>query len=200
MTKSASVVHLAAPAARSGLDVALWFLMRASEERQQLSMPKLQLLLYFAQATYAGAHTERQLMPGVFLAGAEGPYEPTVAVALECGLSNPPEPIIAADAAPLLRALWRQYGALPAAALHRVIVKDGVWKAALERGVNSEIEPAAMRKGYASKPEAGSQPRKETPTKAPSKAQRPETDLRFTGDGRLVTRWAPRRRIERQDG
>jgi uncharacterized phage-associated protein len=202
MTKSAPANHRLAPAARSGLDVALWFLIRASEERQQLSMPKLQLLLYFAQATYAGARDGRQLMPGIFLAGEDGPYEPNVAVALECGLANPPEPTMAADVEPLLRALWRQYGALPTAALHRVAANDGVWHATLERGVNAEIEFTAMRKAYGIKPpaeEATTRQKRDIAAKAASKPERLETDLRFTGDGRLVTRWAPRRRIERED-
>jgi hypothetical protein len=161
-----------------------------------------ELLLYFAQATYAGAHNGRQLMPGVFLAGKDGPYEPNIAVALECGLTNPPEPAIAADAVPLLGALWRQYGVLPMAALHRVAQKDGVFPAALERGVNSEIELVAMRKAYGIKQQAAettARPKKDSPAQASNKPQRPETDLRFTGDGRLVTRWAPRRRIERRD-
>src|SRR5580704_5640350 len=105
MSDQTSAEHLP-PAARSGLDVALWFLIRASEERQRIPMEKLQLLLYFAEAAFAAKHAGRRLITGQFLAGQAGPYEPTVAVALECGLSAPPQPTIAAEAEALLAALW----------------------------------------------------------------------------------------------
>ncbi|HUN51820.1 MAG TPA: hypothetical protein VMU42_11910 [Candidatus Sulfotelmatobacter sp.] len=195
------------PAARSGLDVALWFLIRASEERQRVPMEKLQLLLYLAAATFIAKHDGRHLLPGQFVAGAAGPYEPTVALALECGLNNPPQPSIAPEAEPLLLALWNQYGAMPTAALARIAGNDGVWQTALQRGAGSPIDTAALRQAYGAKrsgtAKASAKGDKAEKAAAPAnKAKaaataRPEADLRFTGDGRLVTRWAPRRRIER---
>lgn len=206
MSVQASADHLP-PAARSGLDVALWFLIRASEERQRLPMEKLQMLLYFAEAAFSAKHGGRRLIAGQFLAGEAGPYDPTVAVALECGLSAPPQPSIAAEAEALLVALWKQYGAVPTTALTRVAMNDGVWQAALKRGINCPIDPAALRQAYmpkrksAVKPAAKPAPQAEQPAipaaTKPAAARRPEADLRFTGDGRLVTRWTPRRRIER---
>jgi hypothetical protein len=96
---------------------------------------------------------------------------------------------------------------MPTAALARIVGNDGVWQAALQRGAGSLIDAATLRQAYGAKRAAaekvsakeGKAEKAAAPAakaKAPP-AARPETDLRFTGDGRLVTRWAPRRRIER---
>jgi uncharacterized phage-associated protein len=201
MSVPTSAEHLP-PAARSGLDVAIWFLIRASEERQRVPMEKLQLLLYFAEAAFAAKHDGRRLMPGLFLAGETGPYEPNVALALECGLATPPQPTITAEAVAVLAALWKQYGAVPTSALTRVALNDGIWQSTLQRGINCAIDPAALGQAYVPKQKPAPKAERKIEPKAPAAvkspaARRPEADLRFTGDGRLVTRWAPRRRIER---
>lgn len=174
---SANIVPGASPAARSCLDVAIWFLVRAANERRQLPMQKLQLLLYLAQNAYEARNGGGLLMPAAFVAGEQGPSEPNVALALECGLAAPPEPQIDAGAEPVLAAIWRQYAALPAEALLRVV-----------RNAAAKASPPPVPDTSA--PEDG----------AGEGAPKPRThrDLRFTGDGRLVTRWMPRRRLQRK--
>ena len=71
--------HLKPPAVRSALEVALWYQARAAEAGGSLSARKLQCLLYLSQALYAAAQSGRKLMPATFVAGPDGPTEPTLA-------------------------------------------------------------------------------------------------------------------------
>ena len=73
--------------------------------------------------------------------------------------------------------------------LGRLIAADGLWRATLERGTNSEITTDAMRRAYAP---ARSAAERMTPKRGST-----ENAVRFTADGRMVLKWAPKRRIEK---
>lgn len=191
------------PATRSPLDVAFWLLERAVSERQAPDLRRLRLLLYLAQAHYAGERSGAKLMPATFVAETDGPIEPTVALVLESGLHDPWSPQLAEPVDEFLQRLWRRYGALPAVALQRLIGADRIWTAALAAGVGTEITVDAMQQAYLDRPKTTRPIKKEA---APSAEERPQPelepnpDIRFTADGRAVTRWKPKRRIDKPDG
>lgn len=190
------------PATRSPLDVAFWLLERAVSERQAPDLRRLRLLLYLAQAHYAGERSGAKLMPATFVADADGPIEPTVALALESGLQDPWPPELSDEVVEFLQRLWRRYGALPAVALRRLINADRIWAAALAAGTGTEITVDAMQQAYLDRPKTIRPPETPSPPaeERPLSAKEPAPDLRFTADGRAVTRWTPKRRIDKPDG
>lgn len=179
----------ATPAVRSSLDVALWFTARAEGASTALSARKLQQLMYLAQALYVGRSGGTKLMPATFLASEQGPVEPTVLVALDAGLSVTPQPMVSKAARAVLEIVWHEYGAQSAVQLGRLIAADGLWRATLERGANSEITTDAMRRAYA--------PARPAAERMAPKRASTENAVRFTADGRMVLKWAPKRRIEK---
>lgn len=198
------------PAIRSSLDLAAWYLARAAADRVKLSAPKLHQLLYLAQALYAATQKGRKLIPATFLAGAEGPLEPTVADALRRGLGNVENCSLEKPLELMLTALWQQYGALPGVALSRMIASDGAWSASLAIAVEAEIPLAAMGGSYramlsrqpAAEPEKAAPAAAGKPSDLPPGAVpsgEPTPAIRMTMDGRTVTRWAPKRKIEPAD-
>lgn len=190
------------PATRSPLDVAFWLLERAVSERQAPDLRRLRLLLYLAQAHYAGERSGAKLMPATFVAETDGPVEPTIALVLESGLQDPWSPQLADPIVDFLQRFWRRYGALPAVALQRLIGADRIWTAALAAGAGTEITVDAMQQAYLDRPKTARR-RDETAPSAeeqPRPAKEPTPDLQFTADGRAVTRWRPKRRIDKPDG
>ena len=61
---------MASCAVESTIDVALWFLNRASAEDSYIQAQKLQRLLYLAQGCYAQEYYGRKLMPAVFFSAS----------------------------------------------------------------------------------------------------------------------------------
>lgn len=230
------------PATRSGLDVSFWLLERAAGERIAMSLPKLRWLLYLAQAHYAIAREGAKLMPATFLVGDEGPVEPTLDLVFQAGIENPWTPSFSETAEAFLDGFWKRFGALPAIALHKLVVGDPAWKKAQENGPGSEIQVEHHRTAKTTaKPGLASTGRRaaELPSfeeevrakiaqhsgggsHALVKAMRGQTvksppgrtasvaeaaghlraappdsqEVRFTADGRSVTRWRPRRRVD----
>jgi uncharacterized phage-associated protein len=184
MTRSPSAV----PAVRSSLDVALWLSQRAEAANSTLSARKLQQLMYLAQALYVGRSGGAKLMPATFLASEQGPVEPTVLIALDAGLAVTPQPMVSKAARAVLEVVWHEYGAQSSVQLGRLIAADSLWRATFERGANSEITPEAMRRAYA--------PARPAEQMAPKRAST-ENAVRFTADGRMVLKWAPKRRVEK---
>lgn len=232
------------PATRSGLDVSFWLLERAAGERIAMSLPKLRWLLYLAQAHYAIARDGAKLMPATFLVGEEGPIEPTLDLVFQAGIENPWTPSFSETAEAFLDGFWKRFGALPAIALHKLVVGDPAWKRAQENGPGSEIQvehhrPAkssaakSVGAGGGSGRRAAELPSFEEevrakiaqysgsgthalvkamrgqPAKAPGRtasvaeaaghlrAAPPDSqEVRFTADGRSVTRWRPRRKVD----
>ncbi|WP_162914562.1 Panacea domain-containing protein [Desertibaculum subflavum] len=174
---------------RSSLDVALWFTSRAEAASATLSARKLQQLMYLAQAVYVGRSGGAKLMPATFLASEQGPVEPTVLVALDAGLAVTPQPMVSKAARAVLEIVWHEYGSQSTVQLGRLIAADGLWRATLERGANSEITAEAMRRAYA--------PARSAAERMAPKRASTENTVRFTADGRMVLKWAPKRRIEK---
>lgn len=250
------------PATRSGIDVSFWLLEQAATERIAMSLPKLRWLLYLAQAHYAIARDGAKLMPATFLVGDDGPIEPTLDLVFQAGIENPWSPSLSETAEAFLEGFWKRFGALPAIALHKLVVGDPAWRRAQENGPGSEIavdhhraaapKPAAI--GLAPVHPAASGTRRRPPappavlppfeeavrqkiaehaidaahpltravrtaqparpSQQPGQQQQPKTasvqeaaghlraappdsqEVRFTADGRSVTRWRPKRRVE----
>ncbi|HLT78079.1 MAG TPA: hypothetical protein VKZ87_11890 [Ferrovibrio sp.] len=228
------------PAARSGLDVSFWLLERAAGERIAMSLPKLRWLLYLAQAHYAIARDGAKLMPATFLVGEEGPIEPTLDLVFQAGIENPWTPSFSETVEAFLDGFWKRFGALPAIALHKLVVGDPAWKKAQENGPGSEIQVEHHRAAKATAKPGGDASRRATelppfeeevrakiakhsggshalvramrgqPVKSPGtrtasvaeaaghlRAAPPDSqEVRFTADGRSVTRWRPKRRVQ----
>lgn len=256
------------PATRSGIDVSFWLLERAAAERIAMSLPKLRWLLYLAQAHYAIARDGAKLMPATFLVGDDGPVEPTLDLVFQAGIENPWTPQLSDTAEGFLEGFWKRFGALPAIALHKLVVGDPAWRKAQENGPGSEIpvdlhrptpKSAASTRAlnHPAAAPAGTAVRRRAPIAAPvvlppfeeavrakiaehamdaahplTRAVRtaqparpgqqpgqqqgnlPKTasvqeaaghlraappdsqEVRFTADGRSVTRWRPKRRVE----
>ncbi len=209
-------------AARSGLDIAFWLLERGAGDRSAFGLPKLRWLLYLAQAHYAGQFNGDKLMPATFTAAPDGPIEPTLTLVLQSGLQNPWPPALASDVVQFLDGFWKQFGALPQVALQRIISTDAVWRETLERGAGSEILHADLVLAYrksAKPPEAPvARPALKVVPQAATAALKPRTkkakaadpdewdkplpplggdpkEVRFTADGRAVTRWRPKRSL-----
>lgn len=231
------------PATRSGIDVSFWLLERAAAERIGMSLPKLRWLLYLAQAHYAIAREGAKLMPATFIVGEDGPLEPTLDLVFQAGLENPWTPSLNDTVESFLDGFWQRFGALPAIALHKLVVGDPAWRKAQEYGPGAEIpvdlHRAAKSGGKtlaarlpnhsdASKRAAALPPFAEevkakieehqrnslgrvirgTGPKAPGAKPAPaegahlravppdNQEIRFTADGRSVTRWRPKRRVD----
>lgn len=246
------------PATRSGIDVSFWLLERAASERIAMSLPKLRWLLYLAQAHYAIARDGAKLMPATFLVGDDGPIEPTLDLVFQAGIENPWTPSLSDTAEGFLEGFWKRFGALPAIALHKLVVGDPAWRKAQENGPGSEIAvdnhrpspKAATGRAVSHPASAGARRRPAAapvdlppfeeavrakiaehaidaahpltravrtaqparpgqPGQAPAKtasvqeaaghlrAAPPDSqEVRFTADGRSVTRWRPKRRVE----
>jgi len=231
------------PATRSGIDVSFWFLERAASERIAMSLPKLRWLLYLAQAHYAIMREGAKLMPATFLVGEDGPMEPTLDLVFQAGIENPWTPTMSDTAEAFLEGFWKRFGALPAVALHKLVVGDPAWKKAQETGPGSEIHVELQRSGKpgakhpgpalpATRGKVDLPPFEEevrakiaehagdavhpltramrgqaikTPPRTASvqeaaghlRAAPPESqEVRFTADGRSVTRWRPKRRVD----
>jgi uncharacterized phage-associated protein len=247
------------PATRSGIDVSFWLLERAATERIPMSLPKLRWLLYLAQAHYAIARDGAKLMPATFLVGDDGPIEPTLDLVFQAGIENPWSPALSDTAEAFLEGFWKRFGALPAIALHKLVIGDPAWRKAQENGPGSEIavdlhravvpRPTSLGHAPAHPASAGGTRRRQTvppavlppfeeavrqkiaehaidaahpltravrtaqparpgqqpPAKTASvqeaaghlRAAPPDSqEVRFTADGRSVTRWRPKRRVE----
>lgn len=246
------------PATRSGIDVSFWLLERAATERIAMSLPKLRWLLYLAQAHYAIAREGAKLMPATFLVGEDGPIEPTLDLVFQAGIENPWSPSLSETAEAFLDGFWKRFGALPAVALHKLVVGDPAWRKAQENGPGSEVHvethrthpaKAATRAGHAAPAgrakvdlppfeeavrakiaqhsggrgvpsahaltramqgqpaKSPNQPASQAPVPARTasvqeaaghlRAAPPDSqEVRFTADGRSVTRWRPKRRVE----
>lgn len=245
------------PATRSGIDVSFWLLERAAAERIAMSLPKLRWLLYLAQAHYAIARDGAKLMPATFLVGDDGPIEPTLDLVFQAGIENPWSPTLSDTAEAFLEGFWKRFGALPAIALHKLVIGDPAWRKAQENGPGSEIavdhhraaaKPAtagpraavhpasaggrrrplappadlppfeeavrqkiaehaidaahpltrAVRTAQPARP--GQQPARTASVQEAAghlRAAPPDSqEVRFTADGRSVTRWRPKRRVE----
>lgn len=176
-----------APAARSSLDIALWFLATAQDFGMRLQPMKLQRLLYFAQVRYADRHGGARLMPATFLATELGPLEPTVHHVFESGLTelgaNPPS----REVETLLNEVWRRYGRKGAVELEAIVKADHAYHKARERGLDSEIELG----GFATAKEKKAPARKKSRPRKKRGDEMPSVVGMMTMGGHRIRKWVP---------
>lgn len=204
MTGQNAAMEPKTPATRSAFDVAFWLLERAFGAKSALSQRKLRLLLYVAQGQFAAHHEGRALMPACFVAETDGPDEPNLSLALNAGIAQPWHPELSGVAASFLDEFWLQYGALPLAALERLVAADGVWKAVLTDTPGSVITLERLAEGYKPRPKpvqtAPVEPAPKPVRQAPPAPTGNPAIVGFTGDGRTVTRWRPKRTVQEAAG
>ncbi|WP_288900495.1 hypothetical protein [uncultured Sneathiella sp.] len=196
------------PATRSTFDILCWLKNQRWTSDKASDVPFLLKLLYLSQALYAATHKQRKLMPATFLATAAGPIEPDIFLALENNLkvSNPLTPSVEVEG--YLSTFHAEFKDKGETELDFILSKDTAVRSAMARGRNSEILIADMatayRKGVPS-PGVGNDSAQPVPSfrnggrtnleAAPTEKQ----EVRFTADGRSVTRWMPKKRIVTKD-
>ncbi|MCH7696794.1 MAG: hypothetical protein IIB73_10990 [Proteobacteria bacterium] len=175
-----------APAARSTLDIALWFQARSDSAGERLPPRKLHFLLYLAQALFAGENEGRKLMPGTFLAGEVGPLEPNIYALFEEGAPDRQPGSLSVAAEEFLQEIWGRFGHEPAKEIERFVHRDGVWEAAKKLGKNAEIPIELMTKLYAGSRVLGLRQAREE-----AAARRDPDEVFLTPSGQRARKWVP---------
>lgn len=161
-------------AVESTIDVALWFLNRASSEDNYIQAQKLQRLLYVAQGCYSQENYGRKLMPATFVTHDMGPLEPNVYRVFEAGRPQIDYLAPAAEVQDFLERIWRRFGIHPVERLNTLVLTQAAYLKALSGGIGEEILHDDIVDSF----------------KAPE--QKDEEVIR-TEDGRRVTKWVPTR-------
>ena len=167
---------MASCAVESTIDVALWFVNRASAEDTYLQPQKLQRLLYLAQGYYARENYGRKLMPATFVTHEFGPIEPNIFRIFESGRPMVQDASPPAEIDSFLDRLWRGFGNHSVERLTTALVGQAAYKEAVSGGFGEEIAFEAL---------AGSFEVKESEEKT----------IR-TADGRRVKKWVPSRSVK----
>lgn len=187
-------IEPAAPAAYATADVAFWLLERMAQEGTMPDMQRLHHLLFLAQSEFEQDDPARRLMPACFVQQGDSILEPNLDRLLKGGIVEPWAPQIDPKALTFLEKFWRKHGIVPAAALRHLAIR----RAAAARPAAKPAVPVP-----AAVPGAAARPRH--PAAKPAAAKKsfgdlpplpPGEEVRFTGDGRAVTRWRPKRRVE----
>ncbi len=165
---------MASCAVESSIDVALWFLNRASAEDSYIQAQKLQRLLYIAQGVYAQENYGRKLMPATFVTHDMGPVEPNIYRIFEAGRPQIEYVPPAAEVTDFLERIWRRFGIHPVERLNGLVIGQAAYRKAVAGGMGEEIRHEAMIESFKT-PEQKKQPTVRTP------------------DGRRVTKWVPSR-------
>lgn len=165
---------MASCAVQSTIDVALWFLNRASADDSYIQAQKLQRLLYVAQGCYAQENYGRKLMPATFLTHDLGPMEPNVYRVFEAGRPQIDYVPPAAEVEDFLERVWRRFGGHPVDRLNALVLQQAAYRNALTGGMGEEILHEQLVESF----------------KTPE--QRQEKTIR-TKDGRRVSKWVPGR-------
>lgn len=175
-----------APAARSTLDIALWFQARCESAGERLAPRKLHFLLYLAQALFAGENGGRKLMPGTFLAGEVGPVEPNIYALFEEGPPERQPATLSVIVEEFLHEVWGRFGGQSAKEIERFVDRDGVWDVAQKLGKNAEIPIELMTKVFAGSQVLGAQAVRE------HTARRRDTEATYiTPSGKRARKWVP---------
>lgn len=165
---------MASCAVESTIDVALWFINRASAEDSYIQAQKLQRLLYLAQGCYAQENYGRKLMPATFVTHDMGPVEPNVFRVFEVGRPQIDYVPPAAEVADFLERMWRRFAIHPVERLNTLVIGQAAYRNAAAGGMREEIPHDALIEAFKS-PEQKKEPTLRTP------------------DGRRVTKWLPSR-------
>ena len=174
------------PAARSTLDIALWFQSRSDSAGDRLSQRRLHFLLYLAQALYAGDNDGAKLMPATFLAAEAGPLEPNIYQFFQDGTPPIAPGTIGKAVENFLDEVWTRFGRQPVAELERFVYRDGAWAMALKRGRNSEITMESIVANYHGTRALGS-----TPTRQAAAQSRSPGKEYWTPGGKRAKKWVP---------
>lgn len=197
------------PAIRSTFDISSWLEARAVQAEKTLAPSTLMKLLYLCQAMYASDNKAAKMMPATFLATDVGPIEPDVFLALEQGvkISDTVEPSPAVEE--MLTAIWDSYASFSEEELDVLLDTDIALKAAKGRGRNSEILIGDMAGAYPGGISAlqGQSLVSKFPDGSPYKVEHSNLDaappasqeIRFTADGRSVTKWVPKKKVRSKD-
>ncbi len=190
------------PAARSTYDILAWLKARDWPSGPVDAPAHAIRLLYLAQALYAAGNRQRKLMPATFLATVAGPMEPDIYLALESGvkISRPLKP--SAEVEAFLVSFYNAFRDFGKVELDIVLEKDTALRTAIARGRNSEITQADMASAYSKGVPVvtGETQRLARGMDGSGRsdldaAPNAKQEVRFTADGRSVTRWMPKRRI-----
>lgn len=187
------------PAVDSCFDVAFWLLDRALDEGEYLQPQKMHRLLFLAQAYYAAARHGAMLMPACFVAGPEGPIEPTVFKAMERGRPMVDTFPLEEEEAHVLDSVWRQFGSKSVERLNASIQNHPPVEAAKDAGEGTEISFDSIVAFYVRALTTGQTgtnlKSKSTQSDAPTPDQvlRPKVMRSHTGKPVNVKGWTPRR-------
>jgi hypothetical protein len=186
-------IEPAAPAAYATADVAFWLLERMAQEGVTPDLQRLHHLLFLAQSEFETVDAGRRLMPACFVQQGDSILEPNLDRLLKGGIVEPWAPQVDPAALTFLEKFWRKHGIIPAVALRHLAVR----RAAAAR---PPAKPAAPPPPDL--PDHKTRPRPAAKLSAAAKSfgdlppLPPGEEVRFTGDGRAVTRWRPKRRVE----
>ncbi|WP_373085338.1 hypothetical protein [Sneathiella sp.] len=198
------------PASRSTFDILFRLTAIARADDRPLETAFLLKLLYLCQAAYAAKNGRRKLMPATFLSTAVGPIEPDIFLVLKGGFKFQDAVELDREVETFLKSIWRACKDKTLTELDLMLSEDTAISAAAARGRNSEITLEEMAAAY-----KNGLPRRLTekggakfPDGTTYKAARPNLDaaptptqeIRFTADGRSVTKWTPSRRVESKAG
>lgn len=192
------------PATRSTFDILCWLKNQSWTSDKASEAPFQLKLLYLAQALYAASNKQRKLMPATFLTTAAGPIEPDIFLALENNLTigNPLPP--SAEVGAYLSSFYADFKDMGQTDIDFILSKDTAIRSAMARGRNSEISVSDMAIAYKKGlPLLGIGKDAGQPTPSFREGGRSELEaapnakqeVRFTADGRSVTKWMPKKRI-----
>ena len=168
---------MASCAVESSVDVAFWFVNRASAEDTYLQPQKLQRLLYLAQGFYAQENYGRKLMPATFVTHEFGPVEPNIFRIFESGRPMVAEVPPPAEVDSFLERVWRRFGSHSVDRLTAVLTEQKPYRDAVAGGYGEEIPFAALTAAFELKEDDAQTVR--------------------TADGRRVKKWVPGRTVKR---
>jgi uncharacterized phage-associated protein len=181
-------------AVESCFEVACWFLDRAVEDGEYLQPQKLHRLMFLAQAYFGVLQNGAKLMPATFIAGDEGPIEPTIFRIFARG--RPTVDLRPVDETPrhILDSIWRQFGAHSTEHLNKLVRRHPPYADALNAAPGTEIVFETMvdfygTQGLTRKPSAA--PANDAP--AAGKVLRPKVMRNHSGKPVTAHRWMPKR-------
>ena len=168
---------MASCAVESSIDVALWFVNRASAEDTYLQPQKLQRLLYIAQGCYAQENYGRKLMPATFVTHEFGPIEPNIFRLFESGRPMVAEVPPPAEVDSFLERVWRRFGNHSVDRLTAALTGQKPYREAVSGGFGEEIPFGALVAAFDITEDSAQTIR--------------------TADGRRVKKWVPSRSVKR---
>ena len=117
------------PATGSAVEVAYWFLDRATKDKKKLESDKLQHLLFLAQALFSsGDKNTPVLMPATFVCCKEGFVEPNVDKILELGKPLFSKHNFDKKIELFLETIWKKYSELSAIQIANVLKSHKFYK------------------------------------------------------------------------